>query len=59
MGRNAHFNPTYPLSLYLHGMAGSGKSSLVRNLHSTINESISEHCDLELLVRFVKQNLNN
>ena len=56
--RNAHFTPTYPLSLYLHGTAGAGKSSLVSNLHPAINEAISTCCDPELLVRFVKQNLN-
>lgn len=56
--RNAHFSPTYSLSLYLHGTAGAGKSSLVRNLFPSINAAISKHCDPELLVRFVKQNLN-
>ena len=56
--RNAHFQPTYPLSLYLHGTAGAGKSSLVRNLIPAINVAIQTHCDPELLVRFVKQNLN-
>ncbi len=55
---NAHFTPTYPLSLYLYGLAGSGKSSLVRNLFVAMNTAISKHCDPELLVRFVKQNLN-
>jgi len=55
---NAHFTPTYPLSLYLHGTAGAGKSSLVRSLVPSINSAISTHCDPELLVRFVKQNLN-
>lgn len=55
---NAHFTPTYPLSLYLYGLAGSGKSSLVRNLFVAMNAAISKYCDPELLVRFVKQNLN-
>ncbi|KAL3792161.1 hypothetical protein HJC23_009625 [Cyclotella cryptica] len=55
---NAHFTPTYPLSLYLAGTAGAGKSSLVRNLFPAINAAISSHCDPELIVRFVKQNLN-
>lgn len=56
--RNAHFAPTYPLSLYLWGNAGAGKSSLVRNLFPALNSAISSHCDPELMVRFVKQNLN-
>lgn len=56
--RSAHFSPTYPLSLYLHGAAGSGKSSLVRGLFPSLNAAIARHCDPELLVRFVKQNLN-
>ncbi|KAL7538290.1 hypothetical protein ACHAXR_008440 [Thalassiosira sp. AJA248-18] len=55
---NAHFTPTYPLSLYLHGTAGAGKSSLVRALLPALNSAIATHCDPELLVRFVKQNLN-
>lgn len=55
---NAHFAPTYPLSLYLYGLAGSGKSSLVRNLFVAMNTAIAKYCDPELLVRFVKQNLN-
>ena len=55
---NAHFTPTYPLSLYLYGTAGAGKSSLVTNLYPSINEAISSHCDPELCVRFCKQNLN-
>ena len=53
-----HFTPTYPLSLYLYGSAGAGKSSLVRALLPALNTAIGEHCDPELLVRFVKQNLN-
>mmetsp|Transcript_17032 Transcript_17032/g.25333 ORF Transcript_17032/g.25333 Transcript_17032/m.25333 type:complete len:80 (-) Transcript_17032:1741-1980(-) len=28
---NAHFDPSYPLSFFLHGAAGAGKSSLVKN----------------------------
>lgn len=55
---NAHFTPTYPLSLYLYGTAGAGKSSLVTNLYPSINVAISSHCDPELCVRFCKQNLN-
>eukprot|EP00986_Skeletonema_menzelii_P003072 scaffold896_cov165-Skeletonema_menzelii.AAC.3 len=55
---NAHFTPTYPLSLYLYGLAGSGKSSLTRSLFVAMNTAIARHSDPELLVRFVKQNLN-
>lgn len=55
---NAHFGPTYPLSFYLYGKAGAGKSSLVRNFSPAINAAIEQHADPELLVRFVKQNLN-
>ena len=56
--RNAHFTPTSPLSLYLHGKAGSGKSSFVRNLPPALEATIEEYADPEILVRFVKQNLN-
>ncbi|KAL7545415.1 hypothetical protein ACHAWF_008762 [Thalassiosira exigua] len=55
---NAHFDPTHPLSLYLRGTAGAGKSSLVRALLPALSAAISAHCDPEILVRFVKQNLN-
>ena len=57
-GRNAHFDPVHPLSLYLHGTAGAGKSSLVRALVPAVHATISAHCDPELALRFVKQNLN-
>jgi hypothetical protein len=39
-------------------LAGAGKSSLVRNLSPALNAAITEHCDPEMMVRFVKQNLN-
>ena len=55
---NAHFTPTYPLSLYIHGKAGAGKSSFVRNFAPALNAAIEQHLDPSLLVRFVKQNLN-
>jgi hypothetical protein len=42
----------------LHGKAGSGKSSFVRNFSPALNATIEEHTDPEILVRFVKQNLN-
>jgi len=50
--------PTYPLSLYIWGEAGAGKSSFVRNLLPALNSAIALHSDPELMVRFVKQNLN-
>lgn len=56
--RNAHFTPSYALSFYLQGKAGAGKSSLVRNFSPALNATIEEHCDAEIMVRFVKQNLN-
>jgi len=55
---NAHFDPQYPLSFYLYGKAGSGKSSFVRQFSPALNETISHHVDPGVLVRFVKQNLN-
>ena len=55
---NAHFSPTYPLAFYLHGLAGAGKSSFVRAFIPALNETIEENLDPELLVRYVKQNLN-
>lgn len=55
---NAHFTPSYALSFYLQGKAGAGKSSLVRNFCPALNAAVEEHADPEILVRFVKQNLN-
>lgn len=56
--RNSHFTPSYALSFYLQGKAGAGKSSLVRNFCPALNATVEEHADPEILVRFVKQNLN-
>lgn len=55
---SAHFDPNYPLSFYLQGKAGTGKSSLVRNFVPALNETIQQYVDPEMLVRFVKQTLN-
>lgn len=55
---NAHFDPCEPISLYLWGKAGSGKSSFVRHVPSAIQAAVESHADPELLVRFVKQALN-
>lgn len=55
---NAHFEPTFPLSFYLWGKAGTGKSSLVRNFPAALHATLADHVDPELLVRFVKQTLN-
>lgn len=57
-GRNAHFNPSRPLSFYLHGKAGVGKSSFVRNFQPALEATVEEAADPEVLARFVKQNLN-
>ena len=51
-------NNTYPLSIYLVGKPGSGKSSLVRHFPAALQAAIQEHADPEVLVRFVKLNLN-
>uniref|UniRef100_A0A7S1FPR2 Uncharacterized protein n=1 Tax=Corethron hystrix TaxID=216773 RepID=A0A7S1FPR2_9STRA len=56
--RLAHFSPTYPLSLYLYGVAGSGKSAFVRAFAPALQSSIALLADPEVLVRPVKQNLN-
>ena len=58
MNRGAHFTPSYSLSFYLHGPAGAGKSSLVRQFAPALNAAIARYADPELLVRHVKQNLN-
>ncbi len=56
--RNAQFSPTRPLSWYLHGPAGTGKSSFVRNIQPALEATIDEAVDPEIVARFVKQNLN-
>jgi cytidylate kinase len=56
--RSAHFTPSYHVSFYLHGPAGSGKSSLARHFTSALHAAIEQHMDGDVLVRFVKQNLN-
>jgi hypothetical protein len=58
LDRNAHFTPTRPLSFYLYGKAGAGKSSFVRNFQPALEATIEETMDPEILARFVKQNLN-
>ena len=54
----AHFHPAHPLSYYLWGGAGSGKSSLVRIIPLALQATLQEFYNAELIVRFVKQNLN-
>ncbi|KAI2512457.1 hypothetical protein MHU86_1910 [Fragilaria crotonensis] len=58
MSIKAHFQPTYPLSFYLWGCAGSGKSSLVRIFPLALQATIADVADPELSVQFVKQTLN-
>ena len=55
---NAHFTPNHPLSFYLFGQAGAGKSSFVRNFQPALEATIEEFLDPEIMCRFVKQNLN-
>ncbi|CAB9525061.1 expressed unknown protein [Seminavis robusta] len=55
---NAHFEPCQPISLYLWGKAGAGKSSFVRHVPAAIQAAVEAHADPEMLVRFVKQALN-
>ena len=55
---NANFTPRYPLSLYLHGKAGVGKSSFVRFFAPALEEVIEQFCDPDIACRFVEQNLN-
>lgn len=54
----AHFEPTLPLSFYLRGSAGIGKSSLVRIIPLALHATLADLADPELLVQFVKQTLN-
>jgi hypothetical protein len=56
--RNAHFDPCEPISLYLWGKAGVGKSSFARHFPSAMQAAVECHADPELLVRFVKQTMN-
>lgn len=56
--RNAHFDPCEPISLYLWGKAGAGKSSFVRHVPLALQAAVETHADPEMLVRFVKQTLN-
>jgi hypothetical protein len=56
--RNAHFTPVYPIAFYFQGKSGAGKSSLARNFSYALNATVEEYVDPEILVRFVKQNLN-
>lgn len=55
---NAHFTPTFPLCFYLHGKAGVGKSSLAHAFAPALNATVEQYADPEIVVRFVKQNLN-
>lgn len=54
----AGFEPQHFLSLYLHGLAGAGKSSFVSKFVPALSATLEQHLDPELDVRFVKQNLN-
>jgi hypothetical protein len=55
----AHFKPPiHPLSFYLWGRAGSGKSKLVHTFPLALHATLVEHVDPELVVGFVKQTLN-
>ena len=58
INRKAHFDPCVPISLYLWGKAGAGKSSFVRHVPPAIQAAVEAHADPEMLVRFVKQALN-
>lgn len=55
---NSHFDPTFPLSFYFYADPGTGKSALVKNLSPALNYALNRTVDAEILVRFVKQNLN-
>lgn len=55
---SADFNPSYHFSLYLHGLAGAGKSSFIQRFVPALAATINEFLDPDLDVRFVKQNLN-
>lgn len=55
---SADFNPSYHFSLYLHGLAGAGKSSFIQRFVPALAATINEFLDPDMDVRFVKQNLN-
>ena len=52
------FAPRAPLALYLHGIAGCGKSAFVQRFPAALSAALEENVDRELVVRFVKLNLN-
>jgi len=54
----ACLRPQTPICLYLHGAAGSGKSSIVRALLPALSATVRAFLHPELLGAFVKQNLN-
>ena len=54
----ACLGPKQQLCLYLHGAAGSGKSSLVRALLPALAATVRAYLHPELQGAFVKQNLN-
>ena len=54
----AAVRPQTPLCLYLHGEAGSGKSSFVRALLPALAATLRAHLDPELAAHAVKQTLN-
>ena len=56
--RRAHFTPTLPLSLYLHGAAGTGKSSLARLLPHVLQTVVAQYCCPSIHVHYVKETLN-
>ena len=54
----AAVRPQTPLCLYLHGEAGSGKSSFVRALLPALAATLRAYLDPELAAHSVKQTLN-
>ena len=54
----AAVRPQMPLCLYLHGEAGSGKSSFVRALLPALAATLRAYLDPELAAHSVKQTLN-
>jgi hypothetical protein len=51
----ASFTPSCSLALYLHGVAGCGKSAFVRALPRCLEHALGLWVDPELQVQFVKQ----